>query len=94
MRRADFKHYLMNAYERKGGGHLPEASAVSYCDYVAGVEVLLGINLDNSGLSGAGLSSLIRTYESAASRAGTPDGTVSNAKTGLRAYTRFRNATR
>ena len=86
-----FKSYLMTKYERQGGGHLPNDSAESYCDYVAGVEHILSIDLDFQDLSARGLALTINKYQEAESKSGTPIKTIGNRKTGLRAYARFRN---
>lgn len=90
MQRSQFMTYLMTSYEKQGGGHLPEPSAVSYCDYVAGVEDTLRVNLDHQDLGPRKLVELISRYRVEARHMGTPEKTIGNRTTGLKAYARFR----
>lgn len=94
MRRDAFKTYLMSVYVSRHGEPLPEASANSYCTYVAQAEELLRRDLHGMDPDEQDLASVISALRSAASRAGTAAGTLNNAQSGVRAYAGFLRHTR
>lgn len=94
MRRDAFKTYLMTAYAGKTGGPLPEASASSYCTYVAQAERLLGWSIDEMDPSEPELVSVISALRSAAHRGDVPATTLNNIQSGVRAYAGYLHYTR
>jgi len=89
MRREAFRDFLVTGYRGKFGRPLSDDSAKSYCAYVAQSEVLLGLNLDQLAPSRAALDQLQSALRAAASRSGTPPGTLNNCLSGVRAYSQF-----